>query len=206
MAMSSALRSPCQSSGETFGSAETSSHGRIVAAARRHFFSHGFRSVTMDDLAEELGMSKKTLYAHFSGKAALLEAVILDKGRDIEADLERIAADAEADFEASLQRMLACMQKHTDEIGSAFVRDMRRESPDVFAIVEKRRREVFERFFGRLFNEGRRAGFIRKDIPVKFILEVLLGATEAVLNPKKMAELELTPKTGYSAVISVILD
>ena len=31
---------------------------RIVEAARAHFFSHGFRSVTMDDLAEELGVSK----------------------------------------------------------------------------------------------------------------------------------------------------
>src|ERR1041384_4810709 len=41
---------------------------RIVAAARAHFFSHGFRSVTMDDLAAELGISKKTLYAHFPGK------------------------------------------------------------------------------------------------------------------------------------------
>ncbi|MGH8100838.1 MAG: TetR/AcrR family transcriptional regulator, partial [Chthoniobacterales bacterium] len=34
---------------------------RILGAARAHFFSHGFRSVTMDDLAEELGVSKKTL-------------------------------------------------------------------------------------------------------------------------------------------------
>src|SRR6266536_2863827 len=41
---------------------------RIVDAARVHFFSNGFRSVTMDDLAEELGISKKTLYAHFPGK------------------------------------------------------------------------------------------------------------------------------------------
>ncbi|PYK63066.1 MAG: hypothetical protein DME50_18215, partial [Verrucomicrobia bacterium] len=40
------------------------SRQRIVEAARAHFFSHGFRSVTMDDLAEELGISKKTLYAH----------------------------------------------------------------------------------------------------------------------------------------------
>ena len=43
---------------------------RIVAAARRYFLAHGFRGVTMDDLAAELGMSKKTLYAHFSSKAA----------------------------------------------------------------------------------------------------------------------------------------
>src|SRR5437867_6485759 len=46
---------------------------RIVDAARVHFFSHGFRSVTMDDLAQELGISKKTLYAHFPGKFDLLE-------------------------------------------------------------------------------------------------------------------------------------
>jgi hypothetical protein len=33
------------------------------------FFSHGFRSVTMDDLALELGISKKTLYAYFPGSS-----------------------------------------------------------------------------------------------------------------------------------------
>ena len=30
---------------------------RIVTAARQHFFAHGFRGVTMDDLAAELGMA-----------------------------------------------------------------------------------------------------------------------------------------------------
>src|SRR5690349_13753943 len=47
---------------------------RIVAGARCYFFAHGFRGVTMDDLAAELGMSKKTLYVHFSSKMVLLQA------------------------------------------------------------------------------------------------------------------------------------
>src|SRR4029077_6612408 len=64
---------------------------RIVDAARAHFFSHGFRSVTMDDLAEELGISKKTLYAHFPGKMQLLEAVLADKFAGVEAKLSEIA-------------------------------------------------------------------------------------------------------------------
>jgi hypothetical protein len=34
---------------------------------------------------------------------------------------------------------------------------------------------------------------------------MLLGATQAILNPPKMAELNLTPKTGFSAIINVIL-
>ena len=54
---------------------------RIVEAARAHFLSHGFRSVTMDDLATELGISKKTLYTHFPGKFDLLEAVLATSSR-----------------------------------------------------------------------------------------------------------------------------
>src|ERR1043165_3696150 len=63
---------------------------RIVGAARAHFFGHGFRSVTMDDLAQELGISKKTLYAHFPGKFDLLEAVLADKFADVETRLKRV--------------------------------------------------------------------------------------------------------------------
>ena len=64
---------------------------QIVEAARAHFFSHGFRSVTMDDLAEELGISKKTLYAHFPGKIALLEAVLANKFAGVEAKLREVS-------------------------------------------------------------------------------------------------------------------
>src|SRR5215472_4376949 len=63
---------------------------RIVDAARTHFFSHGFRSVTMNDLAEELGISKKTLYRHFPGKIDLLEAVLADKFAGVEARLKEV--------------------------------------------------------------------------------------------------------------------
>jgi hypothetical protein len=54
--------------------------------------------------------------------------------------------------------------------------------------------------------EGRKAGFIRKDISVKLVLEILIGAANGVMIPPKMAELGLTPKTGFSAIISVILE
>src|SRR6266568_9460791 len=63
---------------------------RIVDAARAHFFSHGFRRVTMNDLAAELGISKKTLYVHFPGKIDLLEAVLADKLASVEATLKEV--------------------------------------------------------------------------------------------------------------------
>src|SRR6266446_3902391 len=105
---------------------------QIVASARAHFFSHGFRSVTMDDLAEELGISKKTLYAHFPSKIELLEAVLADKFANVEAKLNAITRAHPHDFSRALHELLANTQRELDEIKPPFVRDMRQKAPQVF--------------------------------------------------------------------------
>ena len=102
---------------------------RIVDAARAHFFNHGFRSVTMDDLAEELGISKKTLYAHFPGKFDLLEAVLADKLAGVEATLKKVTRAHPRDFPATLRELLAGTHRELDEIKPPFVRDMRQKAP-----------------------------------------------------------------------------
>jgi AcrR family transcriptional regulator len=183
-----------------------SPRARIVAAARRHYLAQGFRGVTMDDLARELCMSKRTLYTHFASKTDLLEAILLDKLGEIEADLERIASSGQADFLIGLRHLLACVQGHTAEIQPPFLRDLQRESPELFRIVETRRREIVRRYFGKLLRRGRSQGLIRKDIPLTLIIEILLGAVEAIMNPPKMNELGLTPKAGFIAILSIVLE
>lgn len=179
---------------------------RIVTAARRHFFAHGFRNVTMDDLAEELGMSKKTLYLAFASKTDLVRAVLLDKFREVDRDLQRVMSNASASVMDSLHQLLACMQRHTAEIQPPFVRDIRRETPEIFELVQSLRRELIQRYFGKLFEEGRRAGIFRKDISTRLMIEILLGATESIVNPLKLAELGLTVKAAYLTVVNVILE
>jgi AcrR family transcriptional regulator len=178
---------------------------RIVASARRYFFAHGFRNVTMDDLAQDLGMSKKTLYGSFTSKEALLQAVLKDKFRTVEADLDRLADDPSDGALGNLRRLLACVQHHTEEIQPPFVRDVRRSAPELFRLVERSRRALIRRYFGKYFAQGRRRGIIRKDIRVDVMIEILLGATEALVNPQKLAELRLAPKDAYMDVITVIL-
>jgi AcrR family transcriptional regulator len=160
----------------------------------------------MDDLADELGMSKKTLYAHFRSKPALVEAAVFDKLGDLDAELEEIEREGPADFPAALAAMLACLQHHAEELRPSFVRDVRRGAPDLFRTVETRRALLIERYFGKLFAKGRKGGMVRKDLPPRLVVEVLLGAIQAVMNPQKLGDLGLTPQAGLPAVISVVLD
>jgi AcrR family transcriptional regulator len=179
---------------------------RIVDAARAHFFSHGFRSVTMDDLAEELGTSKKTLYAHFPSKIAVLEAVLADKLACVEAKLKEITRTYPHDFPTALHELLAGMQGELDEIKPPFVRDMRQKAPQVFKMVERRRAALIERFFGKLFVEGQGTGMVRKDIPAKLIIEILLAMVQAIMNPPKMEELGMMPKEGFAGILKIVLE
>jgi len=179
---------------------------RIVGAARAHFFSHGFRSVTMDDLAEQLGTSKKTLYAHFPSKIAVLEAVLADKLACVEAKLKEITRTYPHDFPTALHELLVGMQGELDEIKPPFVRDMRQKAPHVFKMVERRRAALIERFFGKLFVEGQGTGMVRKDIPAKLIIEILLAMVQAIMNPPKVEEFGLTPKTAFALIIKVVLE
>lgn len=187
-------------------SSDNSIRQRVVEAARAHFFSHGFRNVTMDDLATELGISKKTLYAHFTGKTALLEAVLADKFASVSSALERITREHRGDFPAALHQLLAGMQRELDEIKPPFVRDMRLKAPDAFKAIERRRGEMIQRYFGKLFIDGQRTGMLRRDVPGKLMIEILLGAVQAIMNPPKIEELGLLPKSAFTGIINVVLE
>lgn len=189
------------------GTADTSGKARerIVSTARGHFLAHGFRNVTMDELAAELGMSKKTFYAHFDSKHALVEAVMDHKLSQAEADLERIMAQPGLPFRDALKQLLACLQRHTGEIQPPFLRDVRRDALELFEVVERRRAALIQRVFSKLFVDGRKSGMVRDDVPVKMIIEVLLAATSAIMNPTKLEDLKLTPRQGYAAILDIVL-
>ena len=109
---------------------------RILQAARAHFFSHGFRNVTMDDLAAELAVSKKTLYAHYPSKEALLAAVLKAKYKGIRATLKQATAKPERPLPEVLHDLLRGLRGELDELQPAFLRDMRK-APELFKTTRR---------------------------------------------------------------------
>ena len=79
---------------------------RIITAATEAFTSKGIKSITMDDIAAALGISKRTLYEVFSDKESLLKECILKA----QADRDIAIAQAEADKAANEARVLSDTQ------------------------------------------------------------------------------------------------
>ena len=151
-------------------------------------------------------MSKKTIYAEFPGKKDLVRAVLLEKLGSVQGDLERLTSAPSGGALAELRELLACLQRHTGEIQPAFVRDLKRDAPELFQLVEARRAQMIQRYFGRIFQDGRRDKIVRSDIPIELVVEILLIAVQGIMNPTRLEALGLTPNAGYQAIVSVVLE
>ena len=80
---------------------------RIIVKATEAFTAHGIKSITMDDIATSLGISKRTLYEVFEDKETLLREVLLKNQVDKNEFLENLLAESTNVLEV----ILVCFQK-----------------------------------------------------------------------------------------------
>lgn len=182
---------------------EADARRRILRQARAHFFAHGYVTFTMDDLAAELGMSKKTLYVHFSGKDEIIGAVLRDLGDEVRADAEGLLRSRELNFAEKLRSFVEGMMQRLATLDPRTLRELQRHAPELFARVDEMRRKNIPYIFGRLIEEGQAAGYVRADLPVTFAIEFFLHAMQGLLQGPVLERLRLTPSTALAQGVDV---
>src|SRR3954470_10636315 len=105
---------------------------RIMEEARSLFFRFGFSKVTMDEAAEGLGMSKKTLYKYFPSKEDLLQEVTRCHIEGCDAELKSICTDSAVDPLERLKRLMNYVAGIYNQMSEALVHDLRRHAPEIW--------------------------------------------------------------------------
>ncbi|MCU0606021.1 MAG: TetR/AcrR family transcriptional regulator [Candidatus Edwardsbacteria bacterium] len=174
---------------------------RIIEVAGGIFFSRGFAKVTVDEIAAELGISKKTLYQHFAGKDRLLQAVVRGMINDVAAEVEAIVGDDRRDFIDQLIGLMRLMSARVARIGSQFADDLRKHAPELWREVERFRHRKVMANFGRLVRRGQAAGAIRGDVDPELLTVIYAATIQGVVNPRVLATLpHATPSRLFQAV------
>ncbi len=184
----------------------TSAVARIVAAARRHFTALGFARTTMDDLAGELGMSKKTLYLHFPGKEALVSHMMESKIAEVRTGMHAIADDASIPVMDRAHRMMAFIVRQMGEISPAFLRDLERHHPALYARMESVRAEILPQVWGKLLADGAAEGLIRRDLDPSFVSEMMLATARTLLRPDALDRLKLEPREVIDQMLTILFN
>jgi AcrR family transcriptional regulator len=176
---------------------------RILLQARAHFFTHGYRSCTMDDLAAELGMSKKTLYVHFTSKEKIMRAVIEQLGREIRAEADALFADRHLGFSEKLRGFASGMVQRLAQLNPRTLRDLQRFAPDLYALMVEMRQKNIPYIFGRFIEEGQLAGKVRTDLNPVFAVEFFLQAMQGFIQPATLDRLKMAPHELFPRAIDL---
>ena len=176
---------------------------RILVRARTHLFEHGYSSFIMDELARELGMSKKTLYVHFSGKAEIVRAVLLELGAEIRRDAEALLANRHLTFAEKLRGFVEGMIARMTPLQPRTLRDLQRFAPDLYQLVDELRQKNIPYIFGRFLEEGRLCGAVNNNVDSAFATEFYLQAIQGLFHPSSLERLQLPPREIVAKAIDL---
>ena len=154
---------------------------RILSKAKELFFSYGIKSVTMDDIAREMGVSKKTIYQIFSDKNSIVEKVIGDLIKDHGDKIAICSQEADnAIHEVALQIQIIAQILQSIKPGIFF--EVQKYFPDTWQAVHGHRYECMLQGITRNLERGVEEGVYRKGIDIKTIAHIRLVQINSVLN------------------------
>ncbi|MVN21699.1 TetR/AcrR family transcriptional regulator [Mucilaginibacter arboris] len=154
---------------------------RIIQGGEELFLQAGIKSVTMDDIAKHLGMSKKTIYHFFSDKNELVIALVKKKLEEDECQIKSIMQNS-ANVIEEMINMMKCSEEIFSRINPIVIHDMQKYHPDAWSEFQKFKADVLVKTLGHLLTKGIEQGFIRPDIDVKILAKMRVNQVEMGFN------------------------
>ncbi len=136
----------------------------IIKTAGDLFFRLGIRSVSIDDICRELGISKKTFYVYFESKDELIEQLL-------QANLDYIAGKMEdlvklQDFKQLVKVFIKRQQAEKNDVRRVpqLVYDLKKYYPRQFADFQQKCFETQKNYIMRYLEQGLKDGYVRADL------------------------------------------
>jgi len=163
---------------------------KILEKVSALYRKYGIKSVTMDDVAHQLGISKKTLYQHVSDKTELVEKVVEHTRICNFSGMENMEGDSENAIEQLIevsQRVNALMKDHSP----SYEYDLRKYYPDIFGKLMSARRKLMYESMIKNIRQGKMEGIYREELDEEIISKLHLLRMENIQSSEIFKEEEM---------------
>ncbi len=158
----------------------------IIKSTAKLFLKYGIRSVTMDDVARELSISKKTLYQYVSDKNDLVEKIILYHTSVYDTDNFHKTSNLNV-----IEKYIVVFNEVTQMLkdnNQSFEYDLKKYYPKQFKILIESRRKIIMDKMTKDLEIGIKEGYFREDLDVKKIAILHLIRIESIKNTDLLNE------------------
>lgn len=180
---------------------------RILKVARKYFFTFGYFTVTMGQLAIELQMSKKTIYKFFKSKQILLESVIYDFFQEFNDKINEIINEKNKSNNVleTLKLFLSLIQSQISQINVYAFEDIRKNSPETWQAIGNLREKMINNELRDLLRQGKKEGIVRKDIDIDIIVLIILNTVQHVATPEIISQLSYSTEEVIEMIARIFM-
>jgi len=155
------------------------------------FLNYGFKSVTMDDIANALGISKKTIYQHLENKTKLVEATTLHMFHIISEGINCICALEKNPIE-EIYEIKRFVMEHLKDEKSSPQHQLQKYYPKIFESLKQKQYYLMQDCVVNNLNRGVELGLYRKSINIQFISRLYFNSMMS------LKDRELFPLQNFS--------
>ncbi|MAO07874.1 MAG: TetR family transcriptional regulator [Alteromonas sp.] len=154
---------------------------KIIQKSAEMFINLGFKSVTMDDIAQEMGISKKTIYSHFKNKTQLVKETVLSVFHTITCGIDHIIAQEKNPIEELYEvKKFAMLQLKNEKASPQY--QLQKYYPEIYKMVQEMKFENMNECTVNNLQRGVSQGFYRKNINIHFISRIYFLALSEINN------------------------
>ena len=170
---------------------------KIFEKARHLFNRVGVRNTTMDDLAKELGISKKTLYKEIENKADLVKFCVQYDLQQDENTIHQISANTENAIE-ELVLTAAHISKELQIYHPSILKDITKLYPDCWSLIENHKDTFVQKNISDNIKKGIKQGLYRKDVNAALATKIQL---HLCFLPLENMDSNYNPKQVYQEIL-----
>ena len=154
---------------------------QIIEQIQEKLFVEGFYKTTMDEVASELGMSKKTVYKFFPSKEDLVNAIAEHFMHSMR---KKILTALSSDRNAieKLGELIKILASVSQKVSPARMEEIRRHFPSIWNKIDKFRAKMMFENITRVIEQGKSEGLV-VEYPTVIIMHVLVGSIRNVVTP-----------------------
>lgn len=174
---------------------------KIICKASELFLTHGFKSVTMDDIANELGISKKTVYIHFDTKTNLVKAVALYTFDIISIGIDNIRAADKGPIE-EMYEIKKFVMKHLKGEKASPIFQLQKYYPEIFSTIKQKQLEKMRECTVENLEKGIKKGVYRKTLNLGFVSRIYFLGMNGIKDESIFPKNEFSSKEIHEEFLS----
>ncbi|HAI18540.1 MAG: hypothetical protein CMP05_10715 [Xanthomarina sp.] len=155
----------------------------ILVRSLELFQARGIKTVTMDDVAQEMGLSKKTIYLHFSSKKELVQKCIHYLFDLHFSNINRIQDEGGTSIE-KIKKIYEYAVNHLIKVAPNFYFDLKRGYPETYRFYALQRRKIVFGIIKDLLQKGQANGDIDPTIHTQLFCEFHLINLDQLISSK----------------------